>query len=49
MKEKRNEDGSEWNQDSNMQFRLRLDAMNILKGEACVLIQENLQCVAGDI
>lgn len=34
MKEERNGDGSEWNQDSDMRFRLWLHAMNILMGEA---------------
>lgn len=49
MKERRNEDGSESDQDVNMQFRLWLDAMNIPREEACVLIQENWQYVAGGI
>lgn len=34
MKDRRNEDGSKWNQDSNIRFTLRLDAMNTQKGEA---------------
>lgn len=33
MKERGNEDGSEWDRDSDMRFRLCLNAMNLQKGE----------------
>lgn len=49
MKEERNGDSSEWNQDTDMRLRLWRDAMNILIGEALCWFKKAGNVLTGGI